>query len=49
MRVALATIILLVALLTLMLAKCMFKEMPIEQRKMYYTLKRQIKDAEGYD
>ena len=40
MRVALALIFIVVSLLTLMLAKCMFKEMPIERRKMYYTLKR---------
>ena len=40
MRTALALILIVVCLLTLMLAKCAFKEMPIERRKMYYTLKR---------
>ena len=49
MRTALALILIVVALLTLMLAKCAFKEMPIGRRKLYYTLKRQIKDSEGLD
>lgn len=49
MRIALASVLLIVVLLTLMLANCMFKEMPIEERKNFYTLKRQIKDVEGLD
>ena len=49
MRTALALILIVVVLLTLMLAKCTFKEMPISRRKLYYRLKRQIKDSEGLD
>ena len=40
MRTALAAILFLTALLTLMLARCMFKELPIERRREFYTLKR---------
>ena len=46
MRTALALILIVVTLLTLMIAKCAFKEMPIERRKEYYNLKRRIKDSD---
>ena len=40
MRQALAAVIFFLALITLMMATCMFKEMPIEKRRKY----REIKD-----
>ena len=40
MRTALAVTLFLVALLTLMLATLMFKEIPIERRRQYHNLKR---------
>jgi len=49
MRSALAALVFLTGLLSLILAWCMFKEIPIEQRRQYRRLKRQLKDSLGLE
>jgi len=44
MRTALAIVLFMSGLLTLMLVTCMFKETSIEKRKEYFTLKRQVRE-----